>query len=320
MSKKQENKNINNWPVVGHKRITSGLTHAIKNDRLAHTYLFIGEEGLGKKLIARHLAKSVICQRERVPCGKCESCKRIDLGSYNDYIEIISKGSITINKVRDIKRKFSLMASLGGYRVLTIDDAADLTLEASNALLKFLEEPSDKTIVILITKGYKSIIPTIISRSEIIKFYPLNTKKITKVLGPMDESRRDKIIAIAAGRPGIAINLRNTPDKVDEYFSQINELQNVLDQSVGKRVIESKRYKDIDRVKLLGIIDNLIRIRRNQMLESYQLSEKGFEIKKTPLLTEKNNLRSLKYLFNMKKVLSQNISPRLVLENIFINI
>src|SRR5699024_1541278 len=152
------------------------LINSIENNRLSHAYLIQGTRGTGKRSFARLLAKTLYCtQREGVePCHACNYCQRIKSGNFPDVYWIKPDGqSIKINQIENLQKEFTYASFETEQKVYVIEDAHTLTVNASNRILKFLEEPKQRTVAIILTENIQSIIPTIRSRCQILDLKPL---------------------------------------------------------------------------------------------------------------------------------------------------
>ncbi|HVK60742.1 MAG TPA: AAA family ATPase [Bdellovibrionales bacterium] len=175
--------------LVGHRETLEPLFQAAANDRLASTLIFSGPSGVGKRLAALALAQALVCEkRDPHGCGECGSCLRIERHggehqSSESLLEVKPEGAqIKIDQARDVLQ-FLMLRSLGRSRVILIDQAHLLGPQAANALLKSLEEPPPGTHFILITGQAASVLPTIRSRSQMVRFKPLSDEEIKKILG-----------------------------------------------------------------------------------------------------------------------------------------
>ena len=150
--------------LVGQSHVTSTLANAIKNDRVAHAYIFSGARGVGKTTAARILAKAMNCVKGPTaePCGECDSCKEIAAGTSLDVIEIDAASNRGIDQIRELREMVRYAPAASRSKVVILDEAHMLTGEASNALLKTLEEPPDRVIFVMATtragksRGYDS--------------------------------------------------------------------------------------------------------------------------------------------------------------------
>lgn len=146
----------------------------IENQTLQHAYLFEGVAGAGKKEMALWVAKALFCphySEEQQPCGKCHQCQRIDTHQHPDIIEIEPDGlSIKVAQVRELKEEFSKSGVESKRKLFIIEDVEKMTQNAANSLLKFLEEPDGDVTALLLTSAKQRLLPTILSRCQIVHF------------------------------------------------------------------------------------------------------------------------------------------------------
>ncbi|NQU99474.1 MAG: hypothetical protein HQ538_01940, partial [Parcubacteria group bacterium] len=141
------NFNLKKWPVIGHQKTISTLRNIILNQRLPHALLFSGVSNVGKTFVARKFIESIQCLDDSRPCGTCNSCKSIKQKIHPDVVIYDEEESLKIKDIRRLKHTLSLGASISPYKICLISNIERLTIEAANALLKVLEEPSGKTII-----------------------------------------------------------------------------------------------------------------------------------------------------------------------------
>jgi DNA polymerase III subunit gamma/tau len=170
--------------VVGQQHVTRTLSNAIKSGRVAHAYIFSGARGVGKTTTARILAKALNCEKGPAgePCNKCDSCREIGLGNSMDVIEIDAASNRGIDQIRELREMVRYAPAGGRYKLVILDEAHALTNEASNALLKTLEEPPDKVIFVMATTEPDNLADTIRSRSQHFHFRALSFAEISQKL------------------------------------------------------------------------------------------------------------------------------------------
>ena len=184
--------------LVGQSHVTSTLANAIKNNRVAHAYIFSGARGVGKTTAARILAKAMNCAKGPTaePCGECDSCKEIAAGTSLDVIEIDAASNRGIDQIRELREMVRYAPAASRSKVVLLDEAHMLTSEASNALLKTLEEPPDRVIFVMATTQPENLADTIRSRSQHFHFRALTFAEIT---GRLEEIAKKEDLKIETG-------------------------------------------------------------------------------------------------------------------------
>jgi DNA polymerase-3 subunit gamma/tau len=181
--------------LVGQTHVTETLANAIRNNRVAHAYIFSGARGVGKTTAARILAKALNCVKGPTPepCGECDSCKEIAAGTSLDVIEIDAASNRGIDQIRELREMVRYAPAAARSKVVILDEAHMLTGEASNALLKTLEEPPDRVIFVMATTEPENLVDTIRSRSQHFHFRALTFAEITGRLQEIAQKENLKI-------------------------------------------------------------------------------------------------------------------------------
>jgi len=219
--------------IIAQERAKSILLGSIKANRIPHSMLFSGIPGTGKKSIAKAFTMLLNClnPEEEDSCGNCRSCKQILSGNFPDFIIVKPKtksSKISIDQLRQVYRRISF-SPIGKYRVVVIDQAENMTEEAANSFLKLLEEPPDRNIFILNAKEPMDLLPTIVSRCQNIKFYPIPSDKIAEWLvknRSLDHDTATFLARISGGSIGRALELLESDylKKREEWISFLVKL------------------------------------------------------------------------------------------------
>jgi DNA polymerase III subunit delta' len=172
--------------IIGHQRQLEILRSAISTGRLHHAYLFLGSEGVGKRMIAMALSKAIHCvESNQDYCSRCVECVRITNGNHPDVrlIEPLpDKKEIGIQQIRELQRELNYRSFSGKRKIAIIDPAILMNLSAQNALLKTLEEPPVDSLIVLIATNAGALLPTLRSRCLWLSFAPLSSARVTAFL------------------------------------------------------------------------------------------------------------------------------------------
>lgn len=171
--------------VVGQKSLTTTLKNAIRNNKLAHAYLFCGPRGVGKTTCARIFAKTINCFRpasDGEACNECESCLSFNEGRSLNIHELDAASNNSVDDIRSLTEQVRIPPQIGKYKVYIIDEVHMLSSAAFNAFLKTLEEPPRHAIFILATTEKHKILPTILSRCQIYDFNRIHINDIVEYL------------------------------------------------------------------------------------------------------------------------------------------
>ncbi len=289
--------------IIGNQRVVKLLEKQIKAEKLAQSYLFCGPEFVGKKTLALKIANEVSGVKE---------------GGINPEVFLVEpdivekKGirkilDIKIDKIRDIQHQVALHSQGGKERFFIIDNAERMTKSAQNAMLKILEEPNKKAVIILVSKDEKKLLPTIISRCQKIKFSLVSNTELAELI-PNGAKNKEALLFWAMNRPGIISKLLENTDEMDFRKESFQEFKLLFDGNNSEKMdLAEKLSKDEE--ALFRKLDIWLMLLRNSMLG---LDEK---IKIAPLKSFKLIEKIISLLEAMKET---NANNRLVLENIFL--
>jgi len=206
--------------ILGQKLAVKLLKNAAKTDRLAGTYLFHGPSGVGKEFASKEFAKALNCEtRHGDSCDECSSCQRIGQNKHPDVYWVFPVGKkrvIKISQIREMQRFASMRAFEAKKKVCVIVDAHTLNEQSSNALLKTLEEPPPNTVFILVTDSPETLLPTIRSRSQDVRFISLEKSVLSVILtGKMGvpANEAEVLSQLGLGSMGRAVSYKDEDTK-----------------------------------------------------------------------------------------------------------
>ncbi len=242
--------------IVGHQKQWQFLRKSAEIGRTSHALLFVGQAQLGKKTLAIEFVESLFNENIQ---GK----------QHPDFIFVEpQKGKIQISQIREFIRRLSFKPLIAPFKAAIIDQAHCMNQEAQNCLLKTLEEPKGKAILILITEYPEMLFPTILSRCEVIKFYPVREIEIKKYLENQGISQKEwieELIRFSMGRPGVAIDFISEPRKLENQRKRIKDLIKFSNSELSARFQYAKDLSQ-DPQNTRKILDIWLRYFRNVLL------------------------------------------------------
>jgi len=255
--------------IVGQEHVTKTLANAIQSNRVAHAYIFSGVRGVGKTTTARILAKALNCVKGPTaePDNACDSCREISAGTSLDVLEIDAASNRGIDQIRELREMVRYAPASSRYKIVILDEAHQLTDEASNALLKTLEEPPERVVFILATTRAEDLVETIKSRAQLFQFRSLTFKEIASEIERIAKAENLKIESGAVGvlaraaegslRDGLSLLEQAISYSGDEITdAQVRELLGVVAESVLDDLVEAISTQSAERA--LGLVHRLI--------------------------------------------------------------
>lgn len=333
------------WEICGHEAIVNYLKGSIEKGSVSHAYIFAGPESLGKHTVAKKFVQSLYCtgSGEYRPCGECSACRQIEASTHPDFYQlkkVLNEKTgkmyreLIVDQIRELKFKLSQGTLLKSWKVALIDEAESLNENAANSLLKVLEEPSPKTVIILIADDINRLPKTVVSRSVVLNFLPVAKEVMKEYLAAkMPEEKADRAARLALGRPAVAIALSAETEEMIRAEGQMASLSEVIDWPLYERLnkLESLMDFDKDEAKNISGLRELLSHwqigLRDLMMLKCDLERETVSLKNAKAFAPKAHelswprlLNTHKLIIEAKKMIGTNISSKNILENIMINI
>jgi len=302
--------------IIGHESILSFFQHAHDRGVLSHAYCFAGPAHVGKHAVAEHVARTVL---DIAPDKLFGHPDMVYITRERDEKKGTLKKDISINQIRELTVRFAQSPFVrDGYMVAIIDSAERMSKGAMNALLKTLEEPHRKSLLILVTQDEHAILPTIRSRCQTIYFAPVETNMILQglVARGVDTALAEEMSRDACGLPGRALQWVNDAENYAVFLSEKQRFLSLINRRFYEKIaiIESmfgdKKDHIATRAAIVHILDVWILVAHDLLCR--HMKEKQSECVFHWSLIDQMN--------QVKKLLGKNIHPRLVLEHIILNI
>jgi DNA polymerase-3 subunit delta' len=236
--------------VVGAERARALLERALASGQTSHAYLFTGPEGVGKTTTALAFARALLCPRRAPgasePCGECSSCRKVASGNHPDLMVIEplkvdgkQKFWITVEQLRDAERLATLTPSEGERRVFIIPSMRRIKEATANTLLKTLEEPPPSVTLILIATEPGEVLPTILSRCQLVPFPPIAPEAITRALRErwgVSAAEAERLAGLACGSLGWAVRAHEQPEEAKEREEALTQIARMTSRPADERM------------------------------------------------------------------------------------
>ncbi|MDR3275134.1 MAG: DNA polymerase III subunit delta' [Endomicrobium sp.] len=306
--------------ILGQQKVKKIISSQIKSGKIAHAYIFMGQDGVGKRLTAVEFAKILNCptnnftKTDAGPCGKCISCEKITKNIHPDmhFIDFVKQAeleendlkkqkTLKIETIRYMQKEVTTKTREGKWKVFIVEPAEKMNASAANSLLKTLEEPPENTVIILIAKHKETMPQTIVSRSQILFFQPLGDNEISSWLMLLNHRintvKAEEIAELSEGSISNAVKLINENEKTDLYLwrklkNKSFYISDILELS-----------KNISKNGALDCIDSMIA-----------------EVKKEFRIYPKETAQDLETLSVSRSLLLKNINAQMVLDNLFFDL
>lgn len=231
------------WNVIGHEWAETLLEGHIRREEMRHAYLLAGAPGLGRRTLALRFAQALNCPTPITPgqpCRKCRICQQIERQQHIDLSIIEAErvgGTLKVEQIRDLQRTLSLSPYEGAYRVAVLLRFQEANPNAQNALLKTLEEAPTKVILLLTADSGESLLPTIVSRCEVLRLRPLSSARLEEelLLRGLASEEAHLLARVSGGRMGQALRMHADPDLLEQRVRLAKDLFTILAASRRER-------------------------------------------------------------------------------------
>jgi DNA polymerase III subunit delta' len=248
----------NNWNLIGHEWAVDMLKKHVVNGTARHAYLFAGPPGLGRRTLALRFAQALNCPTPvaaGIPCGECRACRQIAAMQHSDLTVVQAEsegGTLKVDQIREARRGLTFKPYQANYRVALFLRFQEANDNAANALLKTLEEAPSYAVLILTADNPEQLLPTIVSRCEILRLRPMKIEDVIRGLESRGtENERARLIAhISGGRFGYALRMVENESLLEAREERLNDLQSLISASrVEKFAYAEKLAKDKDAMR-----------------------------------------------------------------------
>lgn len=239
--------------IVGHRDVVEHIQNAIKENKVSHAYIFSGEKGSGKRLMATLFAMTLQCEKHGInPCGQCSSCRKALSGNHPDiiYVQHEKPNSIGIDEVREqLVNDAGIRPYESRYKIYIIEEASKMTVQAQNAILKTIEEPPEYVVIMLLADNMEALLPTIRSRCVNLSLRPVSDSDMKEYLMKqmhLPDYQAEIGTAFAQGNLGRAKQIAESPD----FMNTVNNAVRLM-----------KKSKELDVSDMIDAVRNLTKDR-----------------------------------------------------------
>jgi DNA polymerase-3 subunit delta' len=263
-----------NWGIFGHEWAVELLQGHLLNRSIRHAYLITGPQGVGRRTLAIRFAQAINCTQPvdaAIPCGHCRTCRQIENLHHPDFSIVQAEDAgiaLKVDQIRELQRTLSLTPYEAHYKIALILRFEQANPNASNALLKTLEEPPPHVIMMLTASDSEALLPTINSRCELIQLRPLSIDQVSLGLQTSLGMLADKatlLSHISGGRPGYALQLTQNPEILEQRQNHLDDILGLLSKTRVDRFAYAENISK-DRAFLLSALQTWLTLWRDVML------------------------------------------------------
>ncbi len=328
-----------NWDLIGHDWAVDLLQEHIIRGQLRHAYLFSGPRGVGKRTLALAFAKAITCSQPPSPgnfCGACRNCVQMSRMTHPDLAVVQAEqegGVLKVEAIRELQHSLALTPYEANHRIALLLRFQEANPNAQNAILKTLEEPAPQVVLLVTADNVENLLPTIVSRCEVIRLRPASVGGLEKALnerGQVSGEQARLYAHIASGRPGVAFSLGNNPEELKMRRQRLEDVQKLLAASRSERftyVEQLLRDRGRERETARGILLTWMSYWRDVMLQSAETSaplenlDWAESIQRTSAWVGLSGARRfVERIQHTQACLDENVNPRLALEVLMLDL
>ncbi len=268
------------WDLIGHDWAVKLLKQHIEDRRTRHAYLFVGPESVGKRTLASRFAQALSCERADPLgdiCGECRACRLVSEGTFPDLDVLTPDPTIQVDDVRALQHRLALAPYEGPWRIALLENFHHASISASNAMLKTLEEPPDQVVLLLTALAQELLLPTVVSRCEIIPLRSVTSSAIAGALEDrgVDPDQAKMLATLSEGRPGRAIRWESNPDLFERRSEALGQLREAMDLDISGRFTLAERIVGrgklaVQRRRVRTTLEAWLSIWRDLLYRGYQ--------------------------------------------------
>jgi len=320
----------NNWQIIGHEWAVKSLQQHVAHGKHKQAYLITGPESGGRRTLAIRFAQAVNCLHpplEGIPCLECPSCEKIERMVHPDLTVVEAErigGPIKVDQIRQLQHGLHLSPYDGKYRIALLLRFEDANPQASNALLKTLEEPPDNVIIMITAESAERLLPTIVSRCEVIRLRPVPSDKLKSGLQslwlvPPDEA--DYLTHLSGGRPGYSFRLYQSPELLELRIELLDDLKRLLSSNRIERFAYAEKLAK-NRRFVFPLLNTWLGFWRDVLLRSRnsasQITNIDYRESIDQLVKRLDKEKIFQIVLGLDELsyhLDHNVNPRLALED-----
>ena len=315
--------------VIGHEAVIAGLRAAFQRDRVPHAYLFAGPDGVGKEVVAASFARLLMCRSPAEGpdgCGTCRACRMSADGRHPDLVQVAPDGPlIKIAQIREVIQALRYPPLEAPNRVVIVHEAERMHEPAANALLKTLEEPTPRNVFILVTAHSETLLATIRSRCQQVRFTALDRELVADWLRRMRDlapALADELAAMSGGSLGEASKLTD-PAFLERRDALVDTVGGLARMGHGELLALAEGMGK-DKESLPQVLDILRMIFRDALLRASGAEVAALTFRgrpgAVPSLSAPDALDALDLLGEAEKALRRNVNPRMVAERVLLGL